>query len=57
MNKLKFFMHFVLSLNICFFLIYQGYVAKEVVLIIGNILEEIRKTYYHIFREYEVRTR
>lgn len=39
------------------FLIYQGYAVEEVALIVGDTPEEIRKTYYHIFQEYEVRTR
>lgn len=39
------------------FLIYQGYAVEEVALIVGDMSEEIRKTHYHVFQEYDVRTR
>ena len=50
------------SMNCCrhtfvSFLIYQGYSVEEAALIVGDTPEEIRKTYYHVFQEYEARTR
>ncbi|EGO6739731.1 site-specific integrase [Enterococcus faecalis] len=55
-DKPKFSMHCCRHTFVSF-LIYQGYAVEEVALIVGDTPEEIRKTYYHIFQEYEVRTR
>ncbi|EGO6530446.1 tyrosine-type recombinase/integrase [Enterococcus faecalis] len=55
-DKPKFSMHCCRHTFVSF-LIYQGYSVEEVALIVGDKPEEIRKTYYHVFQEYEVRTR
>lgn len=39
------------------FLIFQGYSVEEVSVIAGDMPEQVRKTYYHVFQDYEIRTR
>lgn len=56
MDKPKFSMHCCRHTFVSF-LIYQGYAVEEVALIVGDMPEEIRKTYYHVFQEYDARTR